>query len=339
MSYSETFSMSDDEYIQDLLRQAGSRIEPSEDARRQVYAATFDAWRSTVADRTAQRRRTWSIAASVAALAVAVGFVALRAPWQETAVAPVTVASIVRVDGQLQAARDGSSDFSVRTVGQSLAVGESLRTDVNTRAALNFGDNFSIRLDQGTTVTVLSEDRLRLDRGGIYFDAAPNRHSPFAVETAAATIRHLGTQYSVHTVTDGVDVGVREGHVLIALREKHEEGGAGERIHVSQTGDVVRSALPAQDAYWHWTEKVAPPFDIDGRSLSSFLEWLARETGRKLVYASSEAQAAADAVKLRGSISGLDLNKALDAVLSTTQLHRYDTKADTLGIALTEHAH
>jgi len=37
---------------------------------------------------------------------------------------------------------------------------------------------------------------------------------------------------------------------------------------------------------------------------------------------------------LRGSIAGLDPDTALSAVLSTTQLHRYQTKDELIGIAL-----
>jgi hypothetical protein len=57
-------------------------------------------------------------------------------------------------------------------------------------------------------------------------------------------------------------------------------------------------------------------------------------TGRKVVYSSSAAQSAASELKLRGSIAGLDPDTALGAVLSTTQLHRYQTKDELIGIAL-----
>ena len=55
---------------------------------------------------------------------------------------------------------------------------------------------------------------------------------------------------------------------------------------------------------------------------------------RLTVYASSEAQSAANAVTLRGSIAGLDPDTALSAVLSTTQLRRYQTQDELIGIAL-----
>lgn len=65
-----------------------------------------------------------------------------------------------------------------------------------------------------------------------------------------------------------------------------------------------------------------------------FADWVARETGRKVVYQSPAAQSAAGELRLRGSIAGLDPDTALNAVLSTTQLRRYQTQDESIGIAL-----
>jgi hypothetical protein len=64
------------------------------------------------------------------------------------------------------------------------------------------------------------------------------------------------------------------------------------------------------------------------------LQWTARETGRHLTFSSPEAEATASAVKLRGSIAGLDSDAALAAVLATTQLRRYRTDDTEIGIEL-----
>ena len=81
--------------------------------------------------------------------------------------------------------------------------------------------------------------------------------------------------------------------------------------------------------------QAAPEFDIDNQSLASFLQWIARETGRHVVYSTPQAEAAAQAVKLRGSIAGLDADVALATVLATTQLRRYQTNSSEIGIELT----
>jgi hypothetical protein len=103
---------------------------------------------------------------------------------------------------------------------------------------------------------------------------------------------------------------------------------------LSSSGQVTRSTLAATDPHWQWTLAAAPVFDIDNQTLASFLQWIARETGRHVVYSSPQAEAVAAEVKLRGSIAGLDADAALAAVLSTTQLRRYRTPDEEIGIEL-----
>ena len=97
----------------------------------------------------------------------------------------------------------------------------------------------------------------------------------------------------------------------------------------------MRSTVAGHDPAWQWAAHTAPLFDInDQHARRCSLDWVARETGRKVVYASNAAQSAASELKLRGSIAGLDPDTALNAVLSTTQLRRYQTKDELIGIAL-----
>jgi hypothetical protein len=75
-------------------------------------------------------------------------------------------------------------------------------------------------------------------------------------------------------------------------------------------------------------------FAIDNRTLAEFLEWAARETGRRVVYASAAAQHAAQSLKLHGSIEGLKPDTALSAVLATTDLTQYQSGDDLIGVRL-----
>jgi hypothetical protein len=128
---------------------------------------------------------------------------------------------------------------------------------------------------------------------------------------------------------------VREGRVLVtAANGSNNTGEAGQMLRLNASGEVTRSSLAATDPQWQWTLEAAPVFDIDNQTLSAFLQWIARETGRHVVYSSPQAEAAAAEVKLRGSIAGLDADAALAAVLSTTQLRRYRTADEEIGIEL-----
>ena len=324
----------DEAGIEELLRQVGARAEPSADMMGEVEAAVDAEWQSMLQERQRKRRfMTFGIAAS-ALLAVGVAVLGVR---YLTPTEPIQVAQITRIDGhllvrpELQAAREVA-------VAQSVATGETIQTDDRSRAAIRFGDAVSLRLDHGTIVKIASADELVLTAGALYVDSG--RESPgrtpqeLTIRTDAGSVRHVGTQYQVRTHADEMEVSVREGRVMIANAAGTSSGVAGERIRVTPRGEIVRSTVPAHDPSWRWAAHTAPLFDINEHTFAAFADWVARETGRKVVYASSEAQSAANALTLRGSIAGLDPDTALNAVLSTTQLRRYETQDELIGIAL-----
>jgi ferric-dicitrate binding protein FerR (iron transport regulator) len=320
---------SDDTGIEELLRQVGARDEPSADMMREVQAAVHAEWQSMLR---ARRTRRQFIAVGIAAsalLAVGVAFFGVR----YTASTPVQVAQITRIDGHLLVRPQGHTAREV-TVAQSVSTGETIQTDDRSRAALKFGDAVSLRLDQGTIVKVAAADELLLMAGAVYVDSQAQSPQELTVRTDAGSVRHVGTQYEVRTHADDMVVSVREGRVLIANAAGTSSGVAGERIRVTPRGQIVRSTVAAHDPHWQWAARTAPQFDINDHTLAVFLEWVGRETGRKVVYSSNEAQSAASELKLRGSIAGLDPDTALGAVLSTTQLQRYQTKDELIGIAL-----
>jgi hypothetical protein len=63
-----------------------------------------------------------------------------------------------------------------------------------------------------------------------------------------------------------------------------------------------------------------PQFDIDGRGLYEFLQWVSRESGNRLVFVSPATEAEAKRIVLSGSVAGLLPVEAMTAVLSTTHL-------------------
>jgi ferric-dicitrate binding protein FerR (iron transport regulator) len=175
-----------------------------------------------------------------------------------------------------------------------------------------------------------------LTDGALYVDADPAATDhDLIVETVAGDVRHLGTQYQVRQSKGILEVSIREGRVEIAHPHGAALASAGERVRINAAGEIERQAISAQDSDWDWAEKTTPPFAIDDRTLADFLDWVARQTGRQIVYASSEAQTVAQSLKLRGSIEGLDPDTALSAVLSTTDFVRYETNPNLIGVELT----
>lgn len=326
-------SKADEAGIEELLRQVGARDEPGADVMREVEAAVHAEWQSVLRARRARRRVvTFGIAASaVLAVATAVFGVRYLAPQA------IQVAQITRVDGHLLVRPEEQSAREL-AVAQSVSTGDTIQTDDRSRAALQFGDALSLRLDRGTIVKIASADELVLTAGAVYVDsqAASQGRQPqeLTIRTDAGSVRHVGTQYQVRTHADDMEVSVREGRVMIANAAGTSSGVAGERIRVTPRGEIVRSTVAAHDPMWRWAAHAAPQFDINDRTLAAFLDWVSRETGRKVVYESEAARSTASDVKLRGSIAGLDPETALTAVLSTTQLRRYQTKDELIGIAL-----
>lgn len=323
----------DEAGIEELLRQVGARDEPAADVMREVEAAVHAEWQSMLQERRRKRRFvTVGIAAS-ALLAVGVAVLGVR---YLTPTTPIQVAAITRIDGHLLVRPESQAAREI-AVAQSVSTGETIQTDDRSRAAMRFGDGVSLRLDHDTIVKVASADELVLTAGALYVDSGVDSgvHSQaLTIRTDAGSVRHVGTQYQVRTHADEMEVSVREGRVMIANAAGTSSGVAGERIRVTPHGEIVRSTVPAHDPSWRWAAHTAPLFDINERTFAAFAEWVARETGRKVVYASSDAQRTASQVTLRGSIAGLDPDTALNAVLSTTQLRRYETQDELIGIAL-----
>lgn len=323
---------SNDSSLEELLREVGARDEPSADTMRDVRAAVQAEWQAMVEERRRQRRSiAWRIAASLV-LAVFIATFARR--FVEPV--PVQVASVVNIDGRMTYIAD-AADTRAGTVGQAVLVGETIQTDDSSRAALSFPSGLSLRIDHATRFTVAAADRIELTAGALYIDApsANASNDALTISTPAGSVRHVGTQYEVRAHANSIQVSVREGRVLVTgANGSNNTGEAGQMLRLSTTGEVTRSTLAATHPQWQWTMAAGPGFDIDNQTLSSFLQWIARETGRRVVYSSPKAEAAAAEVKLRGSIAGLDADAALAAVLSTTQLRRYRTPDEEIGIEL-----
>lgn len=75
-----------------------------------------------------------------------------------------------------------------------------------------------------------------------------------------------------------------------------------------------------QDVYWEWVHAVAPVPLVDGRPLAVLLDWVARETGRPLRYASPTIREQAMNTVLHGRIRDLAPLEALEVMLATTDL-------------------
>jgi ferric-dicitrate binding protein FerR (iron transport regulator) len=306
--------------IERVLQAAGARAQPSAALRDAVRAAAREEWSVMVAARRSRRRRLvgLAVAASIAIAAFAV--------WIGRSVitpAPaVAVASIGHVAGDVEIAGAWGRTHAAED-NHPLLSGERLITGPNGRVALAMANGISVRLDHDTQIEFADAHRASMKSGGVYVDSpgVPTADRRLRIETPVGAVEHFGTQYEARFAPPSLRVRVREGRVALTPAQGILQSGmAGEQLTMGANGEVNRLKIDTHGGEWDWVSDLAPTLDIDGRPLSEFLQWAARELGQPVVFATPESEAEASKVVLSGSVSGLSPRDALITVLSTTRL-------------------
>ena len=313
--------------VASLIRAAGRRTEPPEEAYRQVLSAAADAFRRKTAKR---RERTWLLWA--AAAGVAVFAIALMLQWTPPAAQRAPIARIERAIGSVeQATGDVWSPLGEATV--AFTRGTKIRTLAGGKAGLVLEGGASLRLAAETEIMLDTPPRLYLQRGTIYLDNVGSVGTGYQIETPAGTARDVGTQFELKVAGRSLRLRVREGRVEIDQTGGILTGSAGEQLELDLLGGVTRSPIAATDSVWQWAEAVAPAPDIDGQPATVLLSWVARETGRQLHYESTAVETRAANVILHGNIRHLAPLAALDVMLATTDLE-YALVGDTMEVRI-----
>jgi ferric-dicitrate binding protein FerR (iron transport regulator) len=308
-----------------LIRNAGRRVDPPDDAYRQVLHAASDAFRRKSARR--RQGRWFALAAAIATLAVTS---VLITQWNSPA-GRGDLATIERVTGGVELAQ-GEGWRPLDEQRGSLRAGRRLRTLADGRAALRLAGGASLRLAGETEILLDAPGRIFVHHGTIYVDGGVRPGAGrIEVVTPAGTARDLGTQFELQVAGTRLRLRVREGSVSIDRGGRSLVGAAGEQIEIDDVGGVLRGAIdPVSDA-WAWAEVIAPVPDVDGRPATQLISWVARETGRRLRYESPAVEERAASVILHGNIHHLPPLAALEAMLATTDLE-YVLEGDTMEI-------
>jgi len=293
--------------MQGLFAHVQPRDMPPAADQDEIRRALFAEW-DAMTGRRAFRRRAVAAAAAAAILLATFAALLLRTGSAPAAV----VASVERVRGDAQVA------------GVALAIGAAVpsaaRIDTHSgQVALRLADGGSLRLAPQTRVTFAATGRATLDAGALYFDSE-NGAAAVEVRTALGVVRDLGTQFVARVAGERLDVAVRDGRVAIDRGSAAVDVVAGERVSLTSGAAAPRRERSASfGGDWDWAERLAPPFDIDGRRLIDFLEWVEAQTGRKLEFADPRSEQAARDTVLNGSID-LEPLPMLTAVLALTDL-------------------
>jgi ferric-dicitrate binding protein FerR (iron transport regulator) len=292
--------------MQSLFAHVQPRDLPPATDEAEVRRALFEEW-NAVTGRRAFLRRAVAATAAAAILLATFGALLLR-----TGTAPAAVvASVERVRGDVQIG------------GAALAIGadvpSAVRIDThNGQVALRLADGGSMRLAPQTRMTFAAAGRATLDAGTVYFDS--EHGAPIEVRTPLGIVRDMGTQFVARLAGERLEVAVRDGRVAIERGSGAVDVAAGERVSMTSSASAPRRERSASfGAEWDWAERLAPPFDIDGRRLIDFLQWVEAQTGRTLEFADAKTEQVARDTVLSGSVDNAPL-LMLPSVLATTDL-------------------
>lgn len=315
--HGDTRNESEEEYA---LR-TGLQVNPlSPEAMARIRVAADAEWRANI-ERSRRRWTRYAAAAGVFVVAVLGGFYftgtggrpdrgELAAHLVRFEDPGVVEEHLLRADRALGEGAVLRSGRTYRVIGQALV-------------DLDGGGN--LRMARGSEFEILAKDDVRLESGEMYVDIPPatRASSAFIARTEAGAFRHVGTQFALAVTRGETRLRVREGSVHWLAADGESTVKAGTEVVFSKGAKAAERPVGTSDQDWDWTAKTTPDFEIDDRPLGEFLEWVARESGRKLVLADDEARKQAAKVHMHGSVHGLTPMQALSAVMATTQL-RYD---------------
>jgi ferric-dicitrate binding protein FerR (iron transport regulator) len=293
--------------MQSLFAHVRPRDMPPAEHEQEIRRALFAEWDAVTGRRVLLRR---AVAASAAAAVLLATFGALLL---RTSIAPAAVvASVERVRG------DAQVGDAALAMGASVPSAQRIDTHSG-QVALRLADGGSLRLGPQTRITFAASGRASLDAGAVYFDSERGA-AAVEVRTPLGIVRDMGTQFVVRLAGERLDVAVRDGRVAIERGSGAVDVAAGERVSLATGASAPRRERSASfGGDWDWAERLAPPFDIDGRPLIDFLKWVEAQTGRKVEFTDRATEQVARDTVLKGSID-LEPLPMLAAVLALTDL-------------------
>ena len=300
----------DEQATAHLLHLAGPRPEVSAERAARVRAAVHERWQAGTRRRRIHRG-VWAAAALVATAASVAWW--LRPVSVDPAPLGDVVARVERVEGTPGALVPGGA----------VRARDWIVTDATARAALRLGDGTSIRIDRASRARLVAPTVIDLAAGAVYLDTGRDS-THLEVRTAFGTAHDIGTQFEVRLDSAAVRVRVRSGIVELRRGGESVSARAGTELTVS-SGGATHRAIPANAPDWAWAVDLAPVFEIEGRTVSAFLDHVAREQGWTVRYADAALTRDASSIILHGSVADLSPLEAIAVALPASGLsHRLD---------------
>jgi len=310
-----------DEAFAELLGKVPPRSAPPAADEALIREAVHAKWQ-LVSGRHVRRRHitSFALAASVL-LAVFATMNLLRDPVSD--IRNQKMATIEKQFGDISVDARIAGDVEMAVIEGGAVV----ETGSESGLALGWHDGGSLRIDENTMVVFEAVNQIYLEYGRVYFDS---REGPLSLQPAKSdavklsirtdhgVVRHLGTQYMTRVGADELVISVREGVVSI---DGHvtARASAGQQFAISGSGELSISETNGIDD-WEWVEDATPAVNLNGRFVAEALEWVSRESGRTISYASEGAEMLANQARLRGDME-LPPTRALEIFMMTVDLN------------------
>ena len=317
----ETGELHSDAAFAELLGKAPPRPVPPAADEALIREAVHAEWRKIAGNRV-QRRRMMSLAlaASVLVAVIAAFYVT------DDSTPDITNLRMAEIEKQFGEITVNSQNAYA---GQLMAIegGDVIETGSGSGLALAWYEGGSLRMDEDTIVDFDTAHGIYLRKGRVYFDSMsgllssrPARGDGTAnleIRTEHGMVRHLGTQFMTQVANDELVISVREGVVSIDGNVT-ARASAGQQFAISASGTLSISDTNGVDD-WEWVEKSTPSVNLDGRLVSEALEWVSRETGRSIQYASDEVESLARTETLHGDFDMMP-SRALEIFMMAVDL-------------------
>jgi ferric-dicitrate binding protein FerR (iron transport regulator) len=304
----------------------------SPEALERVRSVAEKEWQVQMARRQRSNRRRWALASMAAALVL----VAVTGIWfVRPTTAPTLFGSVYRADGGIDKRGTLLRHLTLRA-GDIVRAGDELMVGSGP-VLIAIAGGGTLRIAARSAVDIMSSGEIRLEHGTIYVDMPPLPavSASLAVSTKVGVIEHVGTEFEVMSDASSVRIRVREGR--IRLRGAPDALGqvsvvladAGTEVVATAGGPILQRPVATYGADWLWLAELAPSFEIEGQRLMTFLQWVSRESGRRLEFGDAQARETAKRTILHGMIRERSPLDALSNVLETTSL-RYELRGDTI---------
>ena len=298
---SMTSDTKDQADVERLLALAGPRDEVPAERLERMRAAVHEAWVAETKPRT-NRLVLWTLVTATAAAAVVI--TVLRTP----------------------------PDARLATPSEAPAVAAAvhIKTGPAERRSLPLPRGGELRVDALSVVTIVESGEIHISKGALYLDS--NGTTLPAVITPAGSITNIGTRFEVRVFTAAAEqlstrVRVRDGKIRLAQASVVTEVAAADELLARADASITRRHVDPFGAEWTWVTRAAPRFELEGKSLGSFLEWIEHEGAWTVAFASPALERRARSTVLHGSVESMSTTEALEAVLPACGLvHRVDLK-------------